>query len=212
MCIGDPCTPGKREVTWTALTTFSCGIDLIDTTIGPENGPAGTVGMLVMYIETLVPFSKCGNFIPLVISADSNEKLHPSKNDTKSSFHTSWRSDISEVNSPFSYTLYKGMSVRMSLLGAVVNTSICPGSKTSMSGQGLGFLWQNRRKSKESSFGRMAKFACTCPGATPAVGRSNFPLLIRFLISLGLSVTSETVVISTLLLRVPVYLYSLVYQ
>ena len=84
MCIGDPCTPGKREVTWTALTTFSCGIDLIDTTIGPENGPAGTVGMLVMYIETLVPFSKCGNFIPLVISADSNEKLHPSKNDTKS--------------------------------------------------------------------------------------------------------------------------------
>ena len=74
----------------------------MDTTIGPENGPDGTVSILVMYIETLVPLSKCGRLIPLLIRADSKEKLHPSRNDTKSFLHIFLRSTISSVNIPFS--------------------------------------------------------------------------------------------------------------
>ena len=38
--MGAPWTEGNLEVTWTALTTLSCGTALMLTTVGPENTPA----------------------------------------------------------------------------------------------------------------------------------------------------------------------------
>ena len=54
ICTGAPCTDGNLDVTWTVFTTLSLGMGLMETTIGPENTPAGVVGISVMYIDTLV--------------------------------------------------------------------------------------------------------------------------------------------------------------
>src|SRR5690606_38700725 len=53
ICTGAPWTAGKREVTWTARTTCFSGMGRMLTTIGPLNRPAGTHGMLVLYMGTL---------------------------------------------------------------------------------------------------------------------------------------------------------------
>src|SRR4051812_15390654 len=57
ICTGAPCTDGKRDVIWMARMA-SAGVKArIDTTIGPWNGPAGTVSTLVRYMVTIPPAS-----------------------------------------------------------------------------------------------------------------------------------------------------------
>ena len=48
ICTGAPCTDGKREVIWMARIASAGLNDRMDTTIGPWNGPDGTVGTLVV--------------------------------------------------------------------------------------------------------------------------------------------------------------------
>ena len=102
MWTGAPCTAGNREVTCTALTTCSRFIGLMDTTIGPENIPADAVGMLVMNIGTVESCSMWRMGMSTLVSAFSNEKLHPSRNDTRSSRQNSDMSSTSAVISPYS--------------------------------------------------------------------------------------------------------------
>ena len=70
-------------MTWTAFISFSLGIGLIETTIGPEKVPAGLVEMLVMYMGTLMPRSMWRREMPAAIKADSKVKLHPSKKENQ---------------------------------------------------------------------------------------------------------------------------------
>ena len=100
MCTGAPCTAGKRDVTWTARTTWPAGTGRIDTTIGPWNAPAGTVGTDVMYIGTFEHCSMCRTGMPASSSADSNVKLQPIRNDTRSSLHSPARSTGSSASTP----------------------------------------------------------------------------------------------------------------
>ena len=51
----------------------------IETTMGPENAPAGVVWMFVVNIDTLVPCSMCLIGMPALISAVSNVKLPAQK-------------------------------------------------------------------------------------------------------------------------------------
>ncbi|KAG1438000.1 hypothetical protein G6F57_020026 [Rhizopus arrhizus] len=51
-----------------------------------------------------------------------------------------------------------------------------PGSDMASNGHGLGLRWQKCRKSAASARGRMARLACTCPGARFAVGPVSLPL------------------------------------
>ena len=102
ICTGAPWVAGKREVTWTVRTTCSLGMGRILTTMGPENMPAGVVGMLVMYMGTLQAISWCRRGIPTAVIADSKEKLHPSRKETRSSRQWSTREVTSAVNWPFS--------------------------------------------------------------------------------------------------------------
>ena len=60
----------------------------IDTTSGPWNTPAGTVGMLVRYIGTLQPQAMWRTSMPSSTSASSNEKEQPMAKVTRSSRQT----------------------------------------------------------------------------------------------------------------------------
>ena len=103
-CTGAPCVLGNLVVACTALTTFSWGIQRIDTTIGPEKGPAGAVCTFVRNIATFLSVSQCGSVIPFSIRACSNEKLHPRRKLTRSSLQTDFRSYNSSVITPSLYT------------------------------------------------------------------------------------------------------------
>ena len=85
MCTGAPWVSGNRDVTWTARTICSRGMGRMLTTIGPENMPAGRVGMLVMYMGTLLLASWWRSGMPESDMAASKEKLQPSRNETRSS-------------------------------------------------------------------------------------------------------------------------------
>ena len=54
------------------------------TTIGPANGPAGTVASPERNIGTVVSCATCHSPIPAAISACSKVKEHPSATATKS--------------------------------------------------------------------------------------------------------------------------------
>ena len=75
---------------------------------------------------------------------------------------------------------YKGMSVEMSAPWPS-RDSVHPGSRTSMRGQGRGFLRQKSRKSKAKDLGTATKLACTNPAAWPLVGPLCDPSLTLFL-------------------------------
>jgi hypothetical protein len=60
------------------------------------------------------------------------------------------------------YIRYLGQSL---LISTSLSKLYTPGSKTWIKGHGLGFLWQNKRKSKAYTRGKMHKFAWACPGA-----------------------------------------------
>ena len=102
MWTGAPWVAGNREVTWTARTICSRFIGRILTTIGPENRPEGTVGILVMYIATLRPNSWWRNGMPASIIAVSKEKLQPIRNETKSSRQWGTKDSTSSTITPFS--------------------------------------------------------------------------------------------------------------
>ena len=71
--------------------------------------------------------------------------------------------------------MYLARSRERSAPGAEAAGSTEPVSTTSMRGHGLGFLWQKSRKSNACSFGSTTRFACTYPGASPAVGLIRAP-------------------------------------
>src|SRR5262249_38464925 len=54
-CTGAPWTVGNRVVILMARLASAGRIGRIDTTIGPWNGPAGAVAILVRYIGTVQP-------------------------------------------------------------------------------------------------------------------------------------------------------------
>ena len=100
--MGAPWTEGNLEVTWTALTTLSCGTALMLTTVGPENTPAGVVSTEVMNMETFRPASTWGRGMPTPIRASSKVKLHPSRNETMSPDQRSATLSSSSTISPLS--------------------------------------------------------------------------------------------------------------
>ena len=72
----------------------------IETTIGPRNGPAGTVSMLVRYMATFLPSATWRTGTPAAISASSKENEQPSAKATMSSLHSGAMSVTSSTNSP----------------------------------------------------------------------------------------------------------------
>ena len=82
---GAPWVAGNLEVTCTARTTWDRLTGRMLTTMGPENMPAGVVAMLVIYMATLLPVCWWRSGMPASTMAVSNEKLQPSKKETKSS-------------------------------------------------------------------------------------------------------------------------------
>src|SRR5439155_1499001 len=76
-CTGAPCTSGNRDVTWIARIAAAARSGRIETTIGPWNGPAAMVGMLVRYIATLRFWSMWRIARPASSSACSNENEQP---------------------------------------------------------------------------------------------------------------------------------------
>ena len=123
--------------------------------------------------------------IPACTRADSNVKLHPSRNETMSSRQT-WEMSVgSSTSSPYSKTRYLGRSVLRSAPGAIARGSDEPASTTSSRGHGLGLRWQKSRKSNACSFGSITRLACTRPGAIPLVRPLSSPRRINALSSLG---------------------------
>lgn len=131
----------------------------IDTTIVEWNAPAERHSIDVSYIGTLRPAVMCRTGTPASISGNSNVKLQPITNVTKSDRQYSRISGTSATSSPRFHTRYNGTSVRMSAPGAVTG-AVTPGSITSSSGQGLGLRCANSRKSNACSLGRIIRFAC----------------------------------------------------
>jgi hypothetical protein len=70
------------------------------TTNGPLKAPAGLQGIEVMNMETFLPSSMWRTGTPAWSSAVSNEKLHPSRNATRSGVQTSSRSVTSRTSFP----------------------------------------------------------------------------------------------------------------
>src|SRR5215213_7614129 len=77
ICTGAPCTEGKREVIWMARIASAGRKGRIETTSGPWNGPAASVGMLVRHIGTFEPRSICFSGMPSARSASSKENEEP---------------------------------------------------------------------------------------------------------------------------------------
>ena len=73
-------------------------------TIGPKNGPACFVGMLVLNMGTLQPCSMWRTGMPAESSASSKEKEQPSRKPTYPGCHRSETSVRSSVNTPSRYT------------------------------------------------------------------------------------------------------------
>ena len=84
-CTGAPWANGYRAVISATRVRSARGNGRMLTTIGPANGPAGSHILLVRYIETLDPRSRCRSGRPARCSASSNVNEHPSRNATRSS-------------------------------------------------------------------------------------------------------------------------------
>ncbi len=97
---GAPWTCGTRAVVVTASGTSRAGTGRIETTSGPEKRPAGVQGTSVRYMGTFVPASMWRTGTPASSSASSKEKLHPIRNETKSSRHNPRTSVGSSTSSP----------------------------------------------------------------------------------------------------------------
>lgn len=95
---------GQQRALLIAAARCSGGTGRIDTTIGPRSRPAGRHWRLVVYIATLLPCSMWRIGTPASDSAHSNVKLHPMRNDTRSSRQWSTTSVGSSVSSPCSHT------------------------------------------------------------------------------------------------------------
>ena len=74
----------------------------METTILPENTPAGTVSIPVIYMGTLRPMVLWRISIPASIISDSKLKEHPMRNPTRSSLQNCSTSVYSPVQTPFS--------------------------------------------------------------------------------------------------------------
>ncbi len=70
------------------------------TTNGPENGPAGTVWILVRNIGTVESLSMCQSAIPALINACSNVNEHPSAKVTRRLFQIVSMSLASDASFP----------------------------------------------------------------------------------------------------------------
>lgn len=90
----------------TASAMRSGWMPRIDTTMFALNRPAGRHAIDVLYIGTLRPARMWRTGMPVSISGNSNVKLHPIRNVTRSSClaHTSVMSGSVSTNSPFSHT------------------------------------------------------------------------------------------------------------
>ena len=96
----------------------------IDTTLVEWNAPAERHSIDVSYIGTLRPAVMCRTGTPASISGNSNVKLQPITNVTKSDRQYSRISGTSATSSPRFHTRYNGTSVRMSAPGAVTTEMV----------------------------------------------------------------------------------------
>jgi hypothetical protein len=99
----------------------------METTMLPAKGPAERKRMFVLYIGTFTRCSTWRGASPFLSSSPSHEKEHPSRNDTKSSVHTSVTLLVSSTTAPSRHTRYFGRSVRRSDPGASRTASKHPG-------------------------------------------------------------------------------------
>lgn len=134
----------------------------METTMFPWNAPAALQGIFVLYMGTVLFSFMWRIFNPAWTIASSNEKEQPITNVTKSFRQYSDISWTSFSNTPSLYIRYLGQSL---LTSTSLSNLYTPGSRTWIKGQGLGFLWQNKRKSNAYSWGKMHKFAWACPAA-----------------------------------------------
>ena len=182
---------GNLDVTCTALEIWLRLMGRMLTTKGPENIPAVTVGMDVLYIGTLHFMSWCRSGIFACFNVFSKEKLQPMRKDTRSLLQMCSMDWQVSDNSPSRYMLYKGTSYRISAPVHVKFGAYWPGSMTSNSGQGFGLRWQNNKKSKERDFGNITTLACTYPSANPDVTLLILPDLIARRMSVGIPCVGE---------------------
>jgi hypothetical protein len=79
-------------------------IGRMETTIGPWNGPAAAVAMVVRYIGTVALQVMWRSSIPHSVSASSNENEQPSTKATRSSRQWARMSAGSSTSSPWRNT------------------------------------------------------------------------------------------------------------
>ena len=180
---------------------------MLTTIVAPVKMPAGLSLLLVVNIGGLRPRSMFRGVRPALHSADSKLKLHPIKKATDESVHSSLMSDLVASSLPFSYTLYAGWSVLMSM--TVLRSLECrnrlaganewgsPGifvfARTGHLARlarglclvvtityGTGFLAARSSKSRATTAGRTIRFAWICPGAWPVVVPLNCPSRAAF--------------------------------
>ena len=82
MWTGAPWTFGILTVMSYAFLAFSGVMGRIEQTMGPQNGPAGSVMILVLNIGTLRPCAMCLTSMPSRMSASSNENEQPIRKPT----------------------------------------------------------------------------------------------------------------------------------
>ena len=148
------------------------------TTILPWNIPAGTSGIFVLYIGTLRPSSICLTGISASRSSASNEKLHPIRNETRSSRQKRSTSVYSPVISPFSYMRYFGISFAISASSAMNRREREPTSETSSIGHEVGLRCAKRRKNRTPP---RAEEPRDSPARIPRTFRKSDNLFHRFL-------------------------------